>query len=138
MTMWKEKSISFGSIEYEEKAFFRTPLPKYFAILNGHYRIVGAKKLPTRCAYAYEPLEHYYKKWESMCETLVKGIMWEKFPEYKRFGISLAGIKAGKEEISIDPKKLEPNVFYLFSYKDEKYVARKSDDDVIEIYEVME
>jgi hypothetical protein len=58
--------------------------------------------------------------------------------EEKEFGISLSGIKAGKEEMSIDPKKLQPNIFYLFSFKDEKYVARKSDNDVVEIYEVLE
>lgn len=66
-------------------------------------------------------------------------VSWEKeVPKHKRFGISLEGIKVKKKEISIDPRKLKPNVFYLFSYKDEKYVARKSDNNVVEIYEVME
>ena len=58
--------------------------------------------------------------------------------EKKEFGISLTGIKAGKEEISIEPERLERNVFYLFSYHDEKYVARKSGKDIVEIYEVIE
>jgi len=50
----------------------------------------------------------------------------------------LAGIKVKREEISVDPKKLESNLFYLFSYQDEKYVARKTDEEVVEIYEVIE
>ena len=66
---------------------------------------------------------------------------WEKigiFPEKKTFGISLAGISVEREEISIDPEKLESNVFYLFSYKDDKYVTRKTDEGIIEVYEVVE
>lgn len=43
-----------------------------------------------------------------------------------------------EEQITIDPKKLEPNTFYLFSCRDEKYVARRTDRDVVEIYEVTE
>lgn len=73
-------------------------------------------------------------KWGGKAELVSFRLREEK----KEFGISLAGIKARKEEISIDPRKLESNVFYLFSYKDEKYVARKSDNDVVEIYEVIE
>lgn len=65
---------------------------------------------------------------------------WEetRVPEKKRFGISLLGILPRKEGIIIDSKELESEVFYLFSYKDEKYVARRVDKDIVEIYEVLE
>lgn len=70
-----------------------------------------------------------YPKWE---QTRLG-----KVPERKKLGISLLGILPKGEEIVIDPKELESKVFYLFSYKDEKYVARKVDEDIVEIYEVL-
>ena len=42
------------------------------------------------------------------------------------------------DEIEIDPEQLESNVFYFISYKDEKYVARKTESGNIEIFEVVE
>jgi hypothetical protein len=61
-----------------------------------------------------------------------------KVREKPPIGISLAGISVKKEEIIIDPEELKQNVFYLFSLRDEKYVVRKLEGDVIEIYEVIE
>jgi len=56
----------------------------------------------------------------------------------EKFGISLSGIKVRKDEIVIDPEMLKSDVFYLFSYKNERYVARKTNNNIIEIYEVIE
>lgn len=73
--------------------------------------------------------------WTPMSGTLVlPGIIKEK----PQFGVSPIGISIKKEEMIIDPEKLERNIFYLFSFKDEKYVARKIEGDVLEIYEVIE
>jgi hypothetical protein len=57
--------------------------------------------------------------------------------EKKRLPVS-TGITVKEEEITINPKKLEPDIFYLFYHKNEKYVARRIDRDVVEIYEVTE
>lgn len=54
------------------------------------------------------------------------------------FGVSLTGIRVEKGEITIDPKELEQDIFYLFSYKDEKYVARKTHETTVEVYEVLD
>jgi len=82
-------------------------------------------------------LSHILRDDKFQCN--VCGYEWRAcVPERKTFGISLSGIKVKKEEFSIDPKRLEPNIFYLFSYKGKKYAARKSDNNVVEIYEVLE
>ena len=113
------------------------PSSKPHIILSGHDRVKAFEKLCER--HQYISLKAVYEKlWEDTCRTFVEPMMWkEKFPKHKTFGISLLGISRGKEEISIDPKELKSKVFYLFSYKDEKYVARKVDKDIIEIYEVL-
>lgn len=136
MTMWVEK-VAHPSREYENepcllkqhKVTHGIVFPKTSPIYKIHgdifktgvnpFEICTSKRLPI--------------SWKAMYESSEK-----RTPERKTFGISLGGIKTQKEEMSIDPQKLEPNVFYLFSYKDEKYVARKSDEDVVEIYEVIE
>lgn len=124
--MWIEKLLP-RSKDYIEK---ESPSRTYFSSV---YITPETKKLRRK----YEDL---YK-----CLKVAHGILeytfasWEKeVPKHEKFGISLEGIKVTEKEISIDPRKLKPNVFYLFSYKDEKYVARKSDNNVVEIYEVME
>jgi len=54
------------------------------------------------------------------------------------FGVSLTGIRVERGEITIDPKELDKDTFYLFSCKDEKYVARRTSESNLEIYEVLE
>jgi len=66
----------------------------------------------------------------ALCDIL-KSRFIERFP-------IPTGIVVKEEEITIDPKKLEPNIFYLFSYQNEKYVARKTEKGIVEIYEVTE
>ena len=68
---------------------------------------------------------------------------WAKFskpPTLKKeiFGKSQKGISLIDNKIKIDPKELEPNVFHLFSYKKEKYMVRKTDEQIVELYEVQE
>jgi hypothetical protein len=58
--------------------------------------------------------------------------------ERKTFGVSMSGIKSQREQVQIKPELLEKDVFYLFSHKQDKYVARKTDEDVVEIFEVIE
>lgn len=127
--MWVEKSL-FSSREYEKKVC----LPKPYTFISGYHRATLQAKYPIpKSKQLYKRHEDIYKKFRD-AQTI-----WEKaVQESKKFGISLAGIRVKKEEISVDPKKLESNVFYLFSYKDEQYVARKTDEDVVEIYEVIE
>jgi hypothetical protein len=55
----------------------------------------------------------------------------------RAFGVS-SGIKIEKEEVSIDMDALEPNTFYLFTYEEDKYVARRTAEGLIEIFEVIE
>ena len=110
--MWTEKS-SIPSSDYERRAYLPKPYPLT--------KINGIPKFSKR--------KQIFKKWEEIGRIL---------PEKKKFGISLLGIRVKKEEITIDPEKLKPNVFYLFSYIDEKYVTRKTDEGIVEVFEVVE
>lgn len=140
--MWTKKSTVVPLSEYEKK--IRLPKPpiisssKPYIILNGHHRVKAFEKLCER--HESISLKVVYKKlWEDTCRAFVEPMMWEeKPPKYRTFGISRFGIKVKKDEISIDPEKLNPNVFYLFSYKDEKYVTRKTDEGIVEVFEVIE
>jgi len=136
--MWTEKSI-LPSRKYEKKA----PSPKPYTFLSGHHRLTRQVRcLTLESKVLHKGLIHARTVWERDLHPEVLGYSRKKreeiVPKPKKFGISLAGIKVKREEISVDPKKFEPKVFYLFSYKDEKYVARKTDEDVVEIYEVIE
>lgn len=76
-------------------------------------------------------------------ETRRMHALWEEVEATKRpkrgiFGVSLLGIRAERKELSVNPQLLESNVFYLFSYENERYIARKNDDSVVEIFEVIE
>lgn len=131
--MWVEKS------KISSEGYNRGALPPRHYEFECKYRIGRFKRLSpelrlrAKIDYAHSMGKHYLR-----LEALGYPQKWEEARlEPKKFGISFAGIKVRKEEIFIDPTKLEQNVFYLFSYKDEKYVARKSDKDVVEIYEVI-
>jgi len=61
-----------------------------------------------------------------------------KLRKEKKSMVSTTGIMVKDEQIRIDPRRLERNAFYLFSYKDEKYVARRTNEYIVEVYEVTE
>ena len=134
--MWVEKP-TFPSKEYEK----RTPSTKSYTFISGHSRS-RVRCLTLESKALRRRLKYVRTVWERDLHPEVLGYSRERWkeavPKPKKFGISLTGIKVKREEISVDPKKLEPKVFYLFSYKDEKYVACKTDEDVVEIYEVIE
>jgi hypothetical protein len=48
------------------------------------------------------------------------------------------GISVKNDEIRIDLKELKPNVFYKFYYNNETYIAHKVNQNILEIYEVLE
>lgn len=113
--MWVEESAVLSE-RYEKAVTSRVSYPLI--------KINGISKFGER------ETKFRHKMWE--------GIRREIVQEKKIFGISMAGIRVERKEISIDPEKLRPNVFYLFSYEDEKYVARKINGDIVEIFEVIE
>lgn len=115
LAMWVGKSETLSRRVYEKN--LRLPRPYSVTRINGIPKFSRAKRI--------------YTEWE---ETKLG-----KVPEKKPlFGISLLGILPRRGgSLIIDPKELESKVFYLFSYKDEKYVARKVDENIVEVYEVL-
>jgi len=135
-TMWIEKK----SPPRSKESLFRT----HSKFVRDVFTVSETKKLHRKNGDLYNHIKATsimifgYTSASSKILRHLYALSEKKAPKYKKFGISLEGIKVNEKEISIDPRKLEPNVFYLFSYKDEKYVARKTDENVVEIYEVIE
>lgn len=118
-----------------------TSLAKIMALLSDKYTEKYAEKIHWVPAiyggYVGTVLELLPCPYEKALPSLLKKALIEPKKE-PLFGISLIGISVRDEKITIDPRKLEPNIFHLFSYKDDKYVARKTDENTLEVYEVLE
>lgn len=118
--MWMEKTI-ISSKTYEKTTCLTTPYQVTKIARVDMYARPKINGIPK-----FSELKWTYTRWKVEKDFAPK------------FGISPAGITIKMDEIKVNLEKLKPKIFYLFSYKDEKYVARKVDRDIVEIYEVLE